>query len=125
WLLIAVAWVTALLPFFTEFSFVFMPWRQGTQKIGYGFIRLLLFLLQVVLVLIGAYYLAQSSNSTYQLMAGIGLIVLFLIPAVVSAKNLRIKPFVNRLFELLLFYFAIGAFGFAVEGYYANTVPQG
>jgi hypothetical protein len=68
WLLIALAAVSANLPFLTERVFGVIPWRRGGE------------------------------------------------PAV--------KPFWLRLLELLVFYFVVGALGFAFESALGNPFPQ-
>lgn len=125
WLIIAVAWFTALLPFFTEKSFVFVPWRQAgeSKKAPAWFITCRAFV-QWFLIIYAVSVMANNPNQSVQLIAFVACLVLFSLPVFVLAKQVQIKSFGVRLFELLGFFFLSGGVGFAIESFYSNSHAQ-
>lgn len=125
WLIIGLAWFTALLPFFTEKSFVFVPWRQEgeSSKLPLWLIVCRAFL-QWLLIIFAASVVATNSSQGLQLAAIAGFLILFAIPVFVLGKEVQVKTFAVRLFELLGFFFFTGAVGFAIEDFYSNAHTQ-
>lgn len=125
WLVIAIAWFTALVPFFTEKSFVFVPWRQEgeSDKLSVG-LRTLRAFVQWALIIYAAHIMATSTNQSLQLIAFVGSLILFALPVFVLGKQVPVKTFAVRLFELLAFFFFAGGIGFAIESFYTNAPAQ-
>ncbi|WP_432785223.1 hypothetical protein AAEX37_02114 [Oligella sp. MSHR50489EDL] len=125
WLIIAIAAFTALLPFFTEKSFVFVPWRQeGESKSISAWLIAGRAFLQWFLIIFAAYVMANNSNQSYQLAAFLASLILFALPLFTVSRQVPVKSFAVRIFELLAFYFFVGAIGFVIESYYANAHSQ-
>ena len=125
WLVIGIAWVTALLPFFTEKSFVFVPWRQEGESVKTPYWLLVCrALVHWFLIIYAATVLAGPYSQAVKLAAFVASLVLFALPIFVLAKQVRVKSFAVRLFELLGFFFFSGGIGFAIEHFYANSHPQ-
>lgn len=125
WLIIGIAALTALLPFFTEKSFVFVPWRQeGESKSISAWLIASRAFLQWVLIVFAAYVMANSNNQSFQLIAFVSSLVLFALPVFTVSKQVPIKIFAVRIFELLGFFFFVGGIGFAIERFYANAHSQ-
>lgn len=125
WLIIGIAWFTALLPFFTEKSFVFVPWRQEgeSSKTPYWLIATRAFA-QWFLIIYAATVMASQSGEAIKMLAFAGSLILFALPVFVLAKQVLVKSFAVRLFELLGFFFFSGGVGFAIESHYANSHTQ-
>lgn len=125
WLIIAIAAFSALLPFFTEKSFVFVPWRQqGESSATPAWLIAVRAFLQWILIIVAAYLMANSAAPSYQLIAFAGSLLLFALPLLTVSRQVPVKSFAVRIFELLAFYFFVGAIGFVIEGYYANAHSQ-
>ena len=125
WLIIGIAWFTALLPFFTEKSFVFVPWRQeGESKTTPILLIVCRAFVQWFLLIYAASVMSNSLNQSYQLLAFVASIILFALPVFTVSKQVPVKIFAVRLFELLAFFFFTGGVGFAIESFYANAHPQ-
>lgn len=126
WLLILLAFATALLPFLTERAFAFVPWKQQGEPDKNGLFYFLRALLAYVAVGVGCYLLSRPASDTLMLAVGVALIVggVYL-PGQVMAQSLKVKTFVNRLIEVTVFFFVVAAVGFALEAYYTNPIAQG
>lgn len=125
WLIIGIAAVTALLPFLTEKSFVYVPWRQeGESKQTSAWLIAGRAFLQWFLIIYAAYLMANSNQQSLQLLAFAGGLVLFALPVFTVSKQVEVKIFAVRIFELLGFFFFVGGIGFAIERFYANSHPQ-
>ena len=120
WLIIGIAWFTALLPFFTEKSFLFVPWRQEGEstKTPYWLIAIRAFA-HWFLIIYAATVMASQSSEAIKMIALVVRLVLFALPGFVLVKS-----FAVRLFELLGFFFFSGGIGFAIESHYANSHTQ-
>lgn len=125
WLIIGIAWFTALLPFFTEKSFVFVPWRQEgeSQKTSSWLIACRAFV-HWFLIIYAATVMASQSSESIKITAFVASLILFSLPVFVLAKRVQVKSFAVRLFELLGFFFFSGGVGFAIESFYANSHTQ-
>lgn len=125
WLIIGIAWVTALIPFFTEKSFVFVPWRQeGESQTRSAWLIAIRAFVQWALIIYAASIMANSTNQSLQLIAFVGSLILFAIPVFTVSKEVPVKIFAVRVFELLGFFFFVGGIGFAIENFYANPHRQ-
>ncbi|MDO5667844.1 MAG: DUF2818 family protein [Alcaligenaceae bacterium] len=125
WLIIGIAAFIALLPFFTEKSFVFVPWRQdGESKSTSAWLIVARAFLQWFLIIFAAYTMANSSNQSFQLFAFVASLILFALPVLTVSKQVPVKIFAVRIFELLGFFFFVGGIGFVIEGFYANAHSQ-
>ncbi|NLY34171.1 MAG: DUF2818 family protein [Alcaligenaceae bacterium] len=126
WLLILLAFATALLPFLTERAFAFVPWKQQGEPDKNGLFYFLRALLAYVAVGAGCYLLSRPASDTLMLAAGAALILCGVyLPGQVMAQSLKVKTFVNRLIEVTVFFFVVAAVGFALEAYYTNPIVQG
>ncbi len=125
WLIIGIAWFTALLPFFTEKSFVFVPWRQEgeSSNIPYWLIAIRAFT-HWFLIIYAATVMASQSSEVIKIIAFVVSLILFSLPVFVLSKQVLVKSFAVRLFELLGFFFFSGGVGFAIESHYANSHTQ-
>lgn len=125
WLIIGIAWFTALIPFFTEKSFVYVPWRQeGESKSRSAWLIAIRAFIQWALIIYAAVLLATSNSQGVQLAAFVGSLILFALPVFTVSKEVQIKVFAVRVFELLGFFFFVGGIGFAIENFYANPHRQ-
>ncbi|NLY65120.1 MAG: DUF2818 family protein [Alcaligenaceae bacterium] len=125
WLLIVLALVTALLPFFTERAFAFVPWQQQGEPERNGWFYFLRALLGYVAVGAGCYLLSNYSHDTVLLSVAIILLAASLFVPGQLVKGVKFKTFTARLIEVIVFFFVVGSIGFAVEAYYTNPFQQG
>ena len=139
WFLIALAILTANLPFFVERPFLALPWAQKGELPIPEWRRWLESIIFFVL-------LAGLCRGTFDLIGGAlfaasdaGSVVVFLIELVgvfaVAALLLAYagwrnrgrvvkKSFFERLLEVLVFYALVGALGFALEANMGNSFSQ-
>ncbi|MDY0273386.1 MAG: DUF2818 family protein [Advenella sp.] len=126
WMLIILAFATALLPFLTERAFTFVPWKQQGEPDRNSLFYFLRALLSYLVVGAGCYLLSRPAlDSLMQVIAVVLIVAGVYFPGQVMAKSLKVKTFFNRLLEVTVFFFVVAAVGFALEAYYTNPIAQG
>jgi Protein of unknown function (DUF2818). len=139
WFLIALAILTANLPFFVERPFLALPWAQkGETPLpawrrwleSFVFFALLAGLCRATFDLIGGAFFAASAAGSVVLFL-IELIGVFAAAALLlayagwrSKDRVVKKSFFERLLEVLVFYVLVGALGFALEANMGNSFSQ-
>ncbi|GAB2915333.1 hypothetical protein GCM10027278_39790 [Paralcaligenes ginsengisoli] len=139
WILIALALVTANLPFVVERSFLVLPWVQIGEHKRPAWLRwiesLVFFLLLVALgyaalALIGRTFVSGSDVASAALFL-LKVIGVFAVVALLLAysgwrnKGHELnKSFFVRLIEVLVFYALVGTLGFAFEANIGNAFQQ-
>lgn len=140
WLLIALALVTANLPFLSERHFLILPWyppaNRAKTSVVTAWIWTMVFVAAVVVLGIGMYWWIASALFTGTGFAAAGILLLRLavvaivLCAVFAWPGLRLKggtypkPFAVRFTELLVFYVLLGVLGFALEASIGNPFAQ-
>lgn len=135
WVLMALALITANLPFLVEKPLLVLPWSgsaQASRPAWLQFILGLAYLAVVVGLGLGIYSLIGRSSGLNSTTAMLGKLVLalalagavFALPAW-SVRGRKVhKSFFSRLLEVCVFYGIVGALGFAFEASIGNPFSQ-
>jgi energy-converting hydrogenase Eha subunit A len=139
WILVALALITANLPFVVERPFLVLPWAQSGEPArasGLRWVESLVFFCLVValgygaLLLIGRAFFSGSSAAAVVLFL-LKLVGFFVVAAVLlgyagwrDRGHVVKKSFFVRLIEVLVFYGLVGALGFAFEANIGNRFHQ-
>lgn len=117
YLYLAFALIMALIPFLINAPLVYFPREIRLRSL---FLALLSALLWVAgIVLIGVW-----GDTLWQLLLGIVCWVFGVLIAVLTADRTHKKSFFYRFFEWCVFYFVVGAVGFAVDQQYFSATNQ-
>jgi len=139
WILIALALVTANLPFLSERPFLVLPWEQAGEPARPSWLRwietavflaLLVGLAYAALALIGNAFLVGSGLGSVMLLLA-KVLGIFLVAAVLLSypgwrnrgRPVR-KSFPERLIEVIAFYGLVGTLGRAFESNIGNPFSQ-
>lgn len=136
WILIAVALVTANLPFLVQRPLFFFPWRLKGEPDGSSVTPVLSFVLAVVVYgvvgvaiyrFVGQLFIV--SNATLVLVS-VAILAVFVVLAALPRLLARQryahieKPFMARFIEFLSLLFVVGVLGFSYEFVYGSVFPQ-
>ncbi|MGG4604504.1 DUF2818 family protein [Paenalcaligenes sp. Me131] len=135
WVLIALAFITANLPFLIQRPLFCMPWRQVGEAEGATAVRLLRFVVMAALVAAAAYashdYISRAffNSSTVLLLTVAAVVVVFAVLMWLPGFWLRSQPaiekgVITRLIEFVILFVLMGVLGFAFEASQGNVFPQ-
>lgn len=135
WVLIALSFVTANLPFIVQRPLFCMPWRQIGEASGSTALRLLRCVVMAALIVGAAYashyYISRAffNSSSVLLLTVAAVVVVFAVLMWLPGFWLRQQPAIEkgvmtRLIEFLILFVLMGVLGFAFEASQGNVFPQ-